>query len=94
MTHLTIDRHVIDTMQSVCLMEAGVNALGSLVEDTTLMGLTFGGYLRSKVIFISIWKSNSQLSFMFFLFSCHKCNTVLACVIDNFFIIVILTYAY
>ncbi|KAK7352979.1 hypothetical protein VNO80_18411 [Phaseolus coccineus] len=42
-------RHVIDTMQSVCLMEAGVNASGSLVEDTSLMGLTFGGYLRSKI---------------------------------------------
>ncbi|XP_061372049.1 ubiquitin carboxyl-terminal hydrolase 16-like [Gastrolobium bilobum] len=42
-------RHAIDTMQSVCLMEAGVNASGSLEEDTTLMGLTFGGYLRSKI---------------------------------------------
>ncbi|KAG5034451.1 hypothetical protein JHK87_009361 [Glycine soja] len=42
-------RHVIDTMQSVCLMEAGVNALGSLEEDTTLMGQTFGGYLLSKI---------------------------------------------
>lgn len=54
MMHLTLDRHVIDTMQSVCLLEAGVTASGSLEEDTTLMGLTFGGYLRSKVIFISI----------------------------------------
>ncbi|XP_014501213.1 ubiquitin carboxyl-terminal hydrolase 17 isoform X2 [Vigna radiata var. radiata] len=42
-------RHVIDTMQSVCLLEAGVTASGSLEEDTTLMGLTFGGYLRSKI---------------------------------------------
>ncbi|CAI8599164.1 unnamed protein product [Vicia faba] len=42
-------RHAIDTMQSVCLMEAGVNAPGSLEEDTTLMGQTFGGYLRSKI---------------------------------------------
>ncbi|KAL2340024.1 hypothetical protein Fmac_007964 [Flemingia macrophylla] len=42
-------RHVIDTMQSICLMEAGVNAPGSLKQDTTLMGLTFGGYLRSKI---------------------------------------------
>ncbi|CAJ2641100.1 unnamed protein product [Trifolium pratense] len=41
-------RHAIDTMQSVCLMEAGVKASGSL-EDTTLMGQTFGGYLRSKI---------------------------------------------
>lgn len=43
-------RHAIDTMQSVCLMEAGINASGSSEEDTTLMGQTFGGYLRSKVI--------------------------------------------
>lgn len=42
-------RHAIDTMQSVCLMEAGINASGSLEEDTTLMGQTFGGYLRSKI---------------------------------------------
>ncbi|XP_027355033.1 ubiquitin carboxyl-terminal hydrolase 16-like isoform X2 [Abrus precatorius] len=42
-------RHVIDTMQSVCLMEAGANASGSSEEDTTLMGLTFGGYIRSKI---------------------------------------------
>lgn len=55
MTPLTLDRHVIDTMQSVCLMEAGVNASGSLEEDTTLMGLTFGGYLRSKVIFFILF---------------------------------------
>ncbi|XP_073224360.1 ubiquitin carboxyl-terminal hydrolase 16 isoform X2 [Cicer arietinum] len=42
-------RHAIDTMQSVCLMEAGENVSGSLEEDTTLMGQTFGGYLRSKI---------------------------------------------
>ncbi|GFQ03536.1 ubiquitin carboxyl-terminal hydrolase 17 [Phtheirospermum japonicum] len=34
-------------MQSTCLEEAG--ASGSLSEDSTLMGLTFGGYLRSKI---------------------------------------------
>ncbi|KAK4571907.1 hypothetical protein RGQ29_030347 [Quercus rubra] len=42
-------RYAIDTMQSVCLKEAGVKASGSLEEETTLMGLTFGGYLRSKI---------------------------------------------
>ncbi|KAL1310162.1 hypothetical protein AAHE18_17G228400 [Arachis hypogaea] len=42
-------RHAIDTMQSVCLMDAGVDVCGSLEEDTTLIGLTFGGYLRSKI---------------------------------------------
>ncbi|KAI3451214.1 hypothetical protein Pfo_007879 [Paulownia fortunei] len=40
-------RNVVDKMQSVCLEEAGVS--GSLAEDSTLMGLTFGGYLRSKI---------------------------------------------
>lgn len=42
-------RYAIDTMQSTCLQEAGVNASGSLLEETTLLGLTFGGYLRSKI---------------------------------------------
>lgn len=37
-------------MQSVCLMESGANTSDSLKEETSLMGLTFGGYLRSKVI--------------------------------------------
>ncbi|KAA8538172.1 hypothetical protein F0562_027780 [Nyssa sinensis] len=41
-------RHAIDTMQSNCLKEAGVNASTSS-EETTLIGLTFGGYLRSKI---------------------------------------------
>lgn len=42
-------RYAIDMMQSVCLMEAGINASRSLKEETTLIGLTFGGYLRSKI---------------------------------------------
>ncbi|KAL5558515.1 hypothetical protein UlMin_034726 [Ulmus minor] len=42
-------RYAIDTMQSVCLRESGVNASGPLEEETTLVGLTFGGYLRSKI---------------------------------------------
>jgi ubiquitin carboxyl-terminal hydrolase 36/42 len=37
-------------MQSVCLKEARVNAVDSFEEEATLIGLTFGGYLRSKVI--------------------------------------------
>ncbi|CAA0831200.1 Ubiquitin carboxyl-terminal hydrolase 17 [Striga hermonthica] len=40
-------RNVVDKMQSICLEEAG--ASGSLSEGSTLMGLTFGGYLRSKI---------------------------------------------
>ncbi|KAL8030245.1 hypothetical protein ABFX02_14G274000 [Erythranthe guttata] len=42
-------RYAIDAMQNICLKEAGVNAPGSLDEETTLMGLTFGGYLQSKI---------------------------------------------
>ncbi|XP_044475523.1 ubiquitin carboxyl-terminal hydrolase 16-like isoform X2 [Mangifera indica] len=42
-------RYAIDTMQSVCLKEARVNDSCLLEEETTLIGLTFGGYLRSKI---------------------------------------------
>ncbi|KVH88052.1 Peptidase C19, ubiquitin carboxyl-terminal hydrolase 2 [Cynara cardunculus var. scolymus] len=42
-------RYVIDALQSVCIKEAGKNALNSLEEETTIIGLTFGGYLRSKI---------------------------------------------
>ncbi|XP_050371388.1 ubiquitin carboxyl-terminal hydrolase 17-like [Argentina anserina] len=40
-------RYAVDTMQYVCLKEAG--AFGPLAEQTTLVGLTFGGRLRSKI---------------------------------------------
>uniref|UniRef100_A0A2N9ENU9 USP domain-containing protein n=1 Tax=Fagus sylvatica TaxID=28930 RepID=A0A2N9ENU9_FAGSY len=40
-------RYAVDTMQSVCLK--GVGAEGPVAEETTLVGLTFGGYLRSKI---------------------------------------------
>ncbi|KAL2521768.1 ubiquitin carboxyl-terminal hydrolase 17-like [Forsythia ovata] len=40
-------RYAVDAMQSICLEEAGVT--GPLAEDSTLVGLTFGGYLRSKI---------------------------------------------
>ncbi|XP_052196218.1 ubiquitin carboxyl-terminal hydrolase 17-like isoform X3 [Diospyros lotus] len=40
-------RYAIDTMQSVCLKEAGI--VGPLAEESTLVGLTFGGYLHSKI---------------------------------------------
>lgn len=42
-------RYVIDTMQSICCLESGVSSSGSWEEETTLVGLTFGGYLLSKV---------------------------------------------
>ncbi|CAI8585831.1 unnamed protein product [Vicia faba] len=40
-------RGAVDTMQSICLKEAGVSS--PLTEETTLIGYTFGGYLRSKI---------------------------------------------
>ncbi|KAF7809352.1 ubiquitin carboxyl-terminal hydrolase 17 [Senna tora] len=40
-------RCAVDTMQSICLKEAGVSS--PLAEETTLIGYTFGGYLRSKI---------------------------------------------
>ncbi|KAJ9560383.1 hypothetical protein OSB04_005543 [Centaurea solstitialis] len=42
-------RYVVDALQSVCIKEAGKSALNSLEEETTIVGLTFGGYLRSKI---------------------------------------------
>ncbi|KAA8546739.1 hypothetical protein F0562_003168 [Nyssa sinensis] len=40
-------RYAVDTMQVVCLEEAQVE--GPLAEESTLVGLTFGGYLLSKI---------------------------------------------
>ncbi|XP_031258966.1 ubiquitin carboxyl-terminal hydrolase 17-like [Pistacia vera] len=40
-------RCAVDTMQSVCLKEVGTQ--GKLAEETTLIGLTFGGFLLSKI---------------------------------------------
>ncbi|KAK9743405.1 hypothetical protein RND81_03G236700 [Saponaria officinalis] len=42
-------RYAIETMQSTCLQEAGEKHSTSLAEETTLLGLAFGGYLRSKI---------------------------------------------
>ncbi|KAF8406084.1 hypothetical protein HHK36_008164 [Tetracentron sinense] len=42
-------RYAVDTMQSVCLKETGENSRDPLAEETTLIGLIFGGYLRSKI---------------------------------------------
>jgi hypothetical protein len=70
----TINRYAIDAMQSVCLKEAGVNAMDSFAEETTLIGLTFGGYLHSKVMHFleinDIQRFNTkQFSFYFILLS-------------------------
>ncbi|XP_019185636.1 PREDICTED: ubiquitin carboxyl-terminal hydrolase 17-like isoform X2 [Ipomoea nil] len=40
-------RYAVDTMQSIFLKEAG--AKGHFAEESTLVGLTFGGYLCSKI---------------------------------------------
>ncbi|RYQ81636.1 hypothetical protein Ahy_Scaffold1g107510 isoform D [Arachis hypogaea] len=40
-------RCAVDTMQAICLKEAGISS--PLAEETTLIGYTFGGYLRSKI---------------------------------------------
>ncbi|CAF2131173.1 BnaA03g46800D [Brassica napus] len=43
-------RFVVDTMQSVCIKASGYDMPKTKkLEDTTLIGLTFGGYLRSKI---------------------------------------------
>lgn len=42
-------RYAVDAMQSVCLKEAGKNAVGKQAEETTLIQQMFGGYLRSKI---------------------------------------------
>ncbi|XP_027368291.1 ubiquitin carboxyl-terminal hydrolase 17-like isoform X2 [Abrus precatorius] len=42
-------RLAVETMQAVCLMEPGANTSDSIKEETNLMGLTFGGYLQSKI---------------------------------------------
>ncbi|THU66695.1 hypothetical protein C4D60_Mb05t16900 [Musa balbisiana] len=42
--------YAIDAMQSVCLKEAGAHAVDHCwAEETTLIQLTFGGYLQSKI---------------------------------------------
>ncbi|KAF2533558.1 hypothetical protein F2Q70_00033023, partial [Brassica cretica] len=44
-------RFVVDIMQSVCIKASGYDMPKTKkLEDTTLIGLTFGGYLRSKVL--------------------------------------------
>ncbi|XWS29585.1 hypothetical protein CRYUN_Cryun24cG0041600 [Craigia yunnanensis] len=40
-------RYAVDAMQSVCLKEARASC--PLAEETSLVGLTFGGYLHSKI---------------------------------------------
>ncbi|XP_022732824.1 ubiquitin carboxyl-terminal hydrolase 16-like [Durio zibethinus] len=42
-------RYAIDAMQSVCLTEARMDSSGCSKEEMTLIDLTFGGYLWSKI---------------------------------------------
>ena len=44
-------------MQSVCMKEARKSGAHCLAEETTLVQLIFGGYLRSKVLFTEQLKS-------------------------------------
>ncbi|ONM03739.1 Ubiquitin carboxyl-terminal hydrolase 17 [Zea mays] len=44
-------RYAIDAMQSVCMKEARKGGVLQSAEETTLVQLIFGGYLRSKVFF-------------------------------------------
>jgi ubiquitin carboxyl-terminal hydrolase 36/42 len=46
---LRVYRYAIDAMQSACLKEARKGGAHQLAEETTLVQLIFGGYLRSKV---------------------------------------------
>lgn len=48
-SRVIFNRLAVETMQSVCLMDSGDKTSDSLREETNLMGLTFGGYLQSKV---------------------------------------------
>ena len=45
------NRYAIDTMQSASMKEAKKNGVYKLAEESTLVQLTFGGYLQSKVFF-------------------------------------------
>lgn len=40
-------RYAVDTMQSICIEQA--RFAGPVAEETTLIGMTFGGYLHSKI---------------------------------------------
>ncbi|KAI3806690.1 hypothetical protein L1987_22604 [Smallanthus sonchifolius] len=53
-------RYVIDALQSVCIKESRKKSLNAIEEETTLIGLTFGGYLRSKIICIKCGGKSEQ----------------------------------
>lgn len=66
------DRYAIDAMHSVCLKEAGSYAVGLLAEETTLIRLTFGGYLLSKVVFLEkLFLNFSFFNYRFIFISLH-----------------------
>ncbi|KAG1334630.1 hypothetical protein COCNU_03G007490 [Cocos nucifera] len=54
------NRYAIDVMHSACLKEAGSYAFGPLAEETTLIQLTFGGYLRSKIRCMRCWGKSER----------------------------------
>lgn len=69
-------------MQSVCLKEA--RAAGPLAEETTLVGLTFGGYLHSKVVQNSDATLMSIYSYKLLLFDGHEAIVIFATLFLNY----------
>ncbi|VVB18128.1 unnamed protein product [Arabis nemorensis] len=55
-------RCAVDTMQSVFLKEA--DATGPFAEETTLVGITFGGYLHSKIKCMKCLRKSEQSELM------------------------------
>ncbi|KAF3339406.1 Ubiquitin carboxyl-terminal hydrolase 17 [Carex littledalei] len=53
-------KYVIEKMQLVCMKEAGITANNRLAEETTLVQLIFGGYLRSKIRCMKCQGSSEQ----------------------------------
>nr|CAD1838103.1 unnamed protein product [Ananas comosus var. bracteatus] len=69
-------RYAIDSMQSVCLKEAGANAVGKSADETTLIQLTFGGYLRSKIRCMRCQEKSEQHERMMDLsYYCSRCKS-------------------
>ena len=69
-------------MQSVCLKDA--RASGPLAEETSLVGLTFGGYLHSKVFHNFDVSLMSMYSLNLFLFDGHEVILTFAVLLSNY----------
>jgi hypothetical protein len=66
-------------MQSVCMKEARTGGAHRLAEETTLVQLIFGGYLRSKVLFtkhlrfVILYIQLPEIAFSIFLLTVSLC---------------------